>query len=112
MPDKDGYPTEEELKTIEKWDLSKHKVQDLLEHVRECWWQAEWGFDLDRTSTYSKSPALRLELHTGGWSGNEEIIGALQANLLFWALYWEKSERGGHYTFKIPVKKKSRKNTK
>jgi hypothetical protein len=40
-----------------------------------------------------------LELHTAGWSGNEDTIGALQSNAMFWALYWQKSERGGHYYF-------------
>jgi hypothetical protein len=43
----------------------------------------------------------KLELHTGGWSGNEEIISVLQ-NSMFWVMYWQKSERGGHYYFELP----------
>lgn len=42
-----------------------------------------------------------LQLWTGGWSGNEAIIAALQANLLFFSLYWQESKRGGYYRFKI-----------
>lgn len=99
MPDKDGYPTEEEIKTIQEWDLLKYKVQDLLEYVRDCWWDAEGGFDLDY-----EPELIILTLHTSGWSGNEEIIGALQSNILFWSLYWEQSNRGGHFIFKIPIK--------
>ena len=99
MPDKDGYPTEEELMVIEKWDVTKHPVQDLLEHIEECWWEPGWGFAV------RGKRVLRLDLHTGGWSGNETIIGALQTNRLFWALYWQKSRSGGHYTFRIPLKK-------
>ena len=45
-----------------------------------------------------------LELHTGGWSGNEDIIRALQRNKAFWKLL-EKEEAGGHYYFKLKKKK-------
>ena len=40
-----------------------------------------------------------IELKTGGWSENEEIINKL-LDTTFWMLYWQKSERGGKYTFK------------
>jgi hypothetical protein len=40
-----------------------------------------------------------LELVTGGWSGNECIIRALQLNPLFWGKYWMMSKRGGYYRF-------------
>ena len=43
----------------------------------------------------------KLELHTYGWSGNEEMIEALMKNMMFFSLYWEKSTRGGHYYFKL-----------
>jgi len=39
------------------------------------------------------------ELHTGGWSGNEEIIRAMQDNRVWWGMFWESSRRGGHYEF-------------
>ena len=99
MPDKDGYPTEEELETIRKWDWIDGDIRKLLDHVEECWWEPEWGFCL------TGKRVLRLELHTGGWSGNEEIIGVLQ-DTMFWTLYWERSKRGGHYIFKIPPLKR------
>lgn len=46
---------------------------------------------------------LRLELHTGGWSGNEDIIEELHSTNkhMFWLFHWQKSKRGGHYYFKI-----------
>ena len=90
------YPTEGELKIIKEWDLTKQeKVSDLLEYIEEIWWAPDWGFIL------SGKRVLKLELHTGGWSGNEDIIGALQRNILFFALYWDKSVKGGHYYFTI-----------
>ncbi len=99
----DEYPTGEELKTIKEWDLAEKKVEDLLEYIEEIWWAPERGFIL------SGKRVKKLELHTSGWSGNEDIIGALQRNILFFALYWEKSVKGGHYYFKImPIKKSGR----
>ena len=46
-----------------------------------------------------------LELHTGGWSSNEETI--TQAKYIFdfeWNLCIQKWERGGHYYLKNPLK--------
>jgi hypothetical protein len=37
--------------------------------------------------------------HTGGWSGNEDIIEAMMENVLLWLAVWQRSERGGHFTF-------------
>jgi hypothetical protein len=48
---------------------------------------------------------LKLECHTQGWSGNEDIMEALIKNKWFWMAFWKKSERGGHYYFEInPIK--------
>ena len=42
----------------------------------------------------------KLELHTWGWSGNEDIIIALQMNKAFWK-FLKKEEAGGHYYFEL-----------
>jgi len=91
--DKDGYPDDNELKTIEEWDVLKSNVSGLLDFIVDRW---RWA---DRQIIRDEN---KVELHTGGWSGNEEILGALRANLMFWTLCWMKSERGGHYWFEIP----------
>ena len=48
------------------------------------------------------SGKITIELHTGGWSGNEDLIRALQKSY-FWS-FWRISKVGGHYYFKIPLK--------
>lgn len=89
--DENGYPTDEDLEAIEKYDVLKNGVDGLLDMLEGLW---HYGHP------YFIREGKKLELHTGGWSGNEEIIGALQKNY-FWFFYWQKSERGGHYYFKI-----------
>lgn len=89
------YPTDEELKTIKEWDITKQDVFELVDFIHDIWWMPDWGF------TLKGKRVKTLYLSTGGWSGNEDIIGAMKDNWLFWATYWEKSKRGGHYCFKI-----------
>lgn len=91
--DENGYPTDEELEAIEQYDICKDGVNGLLDMLEATWYYGH---------PYFVREGEKLELHTGGWSGNEEIIGALERNPAFWAFYWQKSERGGHYYFEIP----------
>jgi hypothetical protein len=94
--DHNGYPTEDALEQIEKFNLGKHitNLPDLFRLIRNHWWAADWGFK------YHPDTGC-LELHTGGWSGNECVIMALKTQQWFWSYYWEKSTRGGHYWFKL-----------
>ncbi len=95
MLDENGYSDEKSLKEIEKWDILKQGVQGLLDLVEENTHFGDWSFCI------KGKHILRLEYHTGGWSGNEDVIGALRRNHLFWGMFWQKSERGGHYYFRI-----------
>jgi len=112
MPDSEGYPTEEELNRIEKWDLlegdnGKHeKLYALLDYVSDLWSYPDRVFmgRLRKDRLFNKKKIRTFYLSTGGWSGNESIIGALHQNFIFWAMYWVKEQRGGHYWFEIPAK--------
>lgn len=88
--DAQGYPTEATLKIIEVWPYQD--FFSLMAFVYEAW-HDNGKFNIDGDF---------FILTTGGWSGNEEIISALQSNHLFWSTCWEKSERGGYFEFKIP----------
>lgn len=91
----DVYPTETELESIEKWPIgSSADITALLDVVRAMWWCRENGV--------VRSAENIWELHTWGWSGNEDIIEALQKNLIFWGVAWVSSRRGGHYEFEVP----------
>lgn len=86
------YPSEASLYLIREW--SHEDFAGLMEFVRDVWHWPEFGFTSDDDHDH-------FELHTGGWSGNEEIISALQDNGMFWSMCWEQSRRGGHYIFKV-----------
>lgn len=112
--DKEGYPTKEILKYIEKYDVSKQSVRFLIELIQSIWWASEWGFEITEKRDNFKSvenikdkpryhSRKRIYISTGGWSGNEDIIRALKLNKWFYCFYWVQSRRGGHYVFEIPL---------
>lgn len=97
IKDKAGYPTGEALAKIAHWDWLKEKnIMDFVDFVKECW---NWP---DRFVVKKEKKKVKLYLSTGGWSGNEDIMRALRENF-FWFVFWQKSIRGGHYWFEIPM---------
>ena len=98
--DSDGYPTEATLRKIREWEWKKGWC-NLMTFVQAIW---HWGDN--QYSTESIKDALDRDVieytfHTGGWSGNEWIIGALSENRFFWFMNWYSSKRGGHYKFRV-----------
>lgn len=95
--DADGYPSEETLELIRNWDCNNSK--DIFEFIHQIWMFDMWT----ETKKYNSLGEVTLhEYHisTGGWSGNESIIEALQKNFIFWMRYWYQTNKGGHYIFR------------
>ena len=88
--DSDGYPDEQELTKIREWPFEP-SYKELMEFIKSIWVYADIGYFEHNDNVYT--------LHTGGWSGNEDIIKALRENVIFWGLCWEWSKKGGHYQF-------------
>lgn len=97
--DEDGYPTEEALTLIEKWHWSD--ADGWFEFIKSIWWSADWGWSEKEEPHDWKEDVIVSRIHasTGGWSGNESIIRAMEANTMMWHLNWVQSRRGGHYIF-------------
>jgi len=70
---------------------------NLSEFVKLIW--ENWNYADYHGFKYYKENGT-LELHTFGWSGNEDVIEAMKKNF-FWFFFWEMSVRGGHYWFKL-----------
>ena len=103
MLDDDGYPTEAALMLVENWHWMYAK--EWFEFIKSIWWARDWGW------TEGEEPhewdagkiVYRYNISTGGWSGNESIIRAMEANGngFMWYLNWVQSRRGGHYIFEL-----------
>lgn len=104
MFDEHGYPMRETLDEIRDWPIERGH-RDLLEFARRAF-NRHYGL---LESGESKLPADWPEDHketwvavTGGWSGNEDIIAALERNTIFWITCWGMSKRGGYHEFWLP----------
>ena len=89
------YPADEELERIANWPVNDWLP--LMAFARSIWWMPDWGWR--ETADPKKLGVTHYCLATGGWSGNESIIEALQANFMFWGCCWLESLRGGGYHF-------------
>lgn len=88
------YPSAATLRKIRRWPIATSEdCVDLLRFIES---EFRWA---DRQV---RRRGRRWSISTGGWSGNEDLVAALQCNLVFWAICWMKSERGGHFVFEAP----------
>lgn len=94
----DGYPTEADRKVIAAWPFGQFR--ELMECIRQAWHFGDWGWS-EEDADDDGTKVRRYTISTGGWSGNETLIGAMQDNYLFWATCWVQSRRGGHYVFEV-----------
>ena len=94
--DDNGYPTDDLLDFIERFDYRDGWIK-LMDIIYDCW------FGPSYFSKTEENGYMVYDLSTGGWSGNEDLIAALQSNHMFWAMNWYSSRRGGHYEFKVKL---------
>lgn len=88
----DGYPTDDFLEHVRTYDVLKNGPCDLIRELKEFWRWPDYIRWYPRTKT--------LKISTGGWSGHENVMAALQENFIF-MIFWMATLRGGHYTFKL-----------
>lgn len=91
------YPTTDELKEIREWDVLAKGPMGLLRYIQDLWKNGNF--------IVTGKKIIYVQMHTCGWSGNEEIIAALRDNKWFWMYYWQASKRGGHFWFKIDTRR-------
>lgn len=89
------YPSKKELNRIKNWPYTD--LLGLFKYIEERWMYPEYWDIRDDLS----DKIVLVTCSTGGWSGNEDLIGALQQNTMAWALTWQESRRGGHYKFEM-----------
>lgn len=88
--DGDGYPTEVALTVIREWRPDPDEGYGaLIEFI---------GPIFEHHGKIVKTGGV-VEIVTGGWSGCEDAIEALQENQVFWLMCWLETVRGGGYSF-------------
>ena len=99
--DEDGYPTEEALEKIESWPYDDPK--SWFKFIGNIWHLRSWGWTEGsyKENESDKKDKYRYYISTSGWSGNEDIIRAMQENNILWSDTWVQSRRGGHYIFEV-----------
>jgi hypothetical protein len=101
--DSGGYPTEETLEAICGWDY--HDFPALMEFVASAW---QYGGLENKPSIIEPLFDSGYEDDgywwcgaTGGWSGNEDLVGALSENMMFAGMCWRASVWGGYYEYHV-----------
>jgi hypothetical protein len=85
--DSSQYPTDAFLDWLKEERDPNVALHQAAEYFRDCGYGRAW---IDNGL---------LNLATGGWSGCEDVIGALADNLFVWAVAWQQSHRGGKHVF-------------
>ena len=101
--DEYGYPTQESLEKLEQIlngnDIRK-AIKAFYSALKENYYPDYCG----STEVEVRGKIEKVwEYHTGGWSGNEDIIRVLE-NSWVWPLTFERYDAGGHYYFE-PIEK-------
>lgn len=97
--DEDGYPTEEAIEQIENWSYNDPK--GWFKFIENIWHLRSWGWSEVRKAYLDSPDKIEYHISTAGWSGNEDIIRAMQENNILWSDTWVQTRRGGHYIFEI-----------
>ena len=100
--DGDGYPTEAALDVIREWTFQMSD-RELFDFIKSIWWMPDWSWkECEAIDERTGRKSYCYYISTGGWSGNESIIQAMQENKwMFWHMHWVQSRRGGHYIFEL-----------
>ena len=88
--DDDGYPTDAALDAIIAFTGTP---AELIALIRGLWYLDGHGMDVEEITDNGETRHV-IRFVTGGWSGNESVLAALD-NTMFHHLCWQLSERGG-----------------
>lgn len=96
----DGYPTEESLKRLSD-ALRDKDVRRSLKAFYAALHENHYPDYCGPDRVKVRGHVIDVwAYHTGGWSGNEQIIGVLQSESFMWGYLLERYDAGGHFYFK------------
>ena len=104
----DGYPMDDSIERLQEHvsDMGRFGPREAADFmVRQlpiiCNQISAMTLSVEDGKTDFGDPAWMIEYHTGGWSGAEDLIAAMQSS--FWIQQMHtKWTRGGHFDFEVP----------
>lgn len=94
--DTEGYPTDEWLSFLKTYKPSEDiPMSAFIEMLNDAWWPTS-GCVAQR----KYRGRIRVALHTFGWSGNEETLSVIDANIEL-SFFFRKRlwKAGGHHYY-------------
>lgn len=92
-----GYPSKDDLYKVQHWDFKD--VRGLFDFIEDSDGMQAYG---SFRRTIMPDGRERIRIATGGWSGNEDMMSALERNFIVYSSYWKLSARGGLEVYIIP----------
>ena len=78
--------------------------EDFVNVLKKAFGKNYYGyFNQERKTDSVEGRVYCINISTGGWSENEDVINDLKETI-FWMLRWHQSTRGGHYEFRCPLR--------
>ena len=96
----DGYPTEEALTRI-TWAAPADVIRFMLAAWNQTYGSATTKLSRCEAEVASHRTDKLIRLATGGWSGNEEVVGAYKRNHVAFSLTWRLSAAGGLHILSV-----------
>lgn len=110
--DRGGYPTDETLERIRLWPIeSNADFEAVMDYAGSCWKYPDWWSKgepepdplfADLASGQTR-PTISYVFSTGGWSGNESLVSAIEANWIVQAVGASTWHKGGHFEYRFPT---------
>lgn len=103
-----GYPTEATLRRIRRWPgRTIQDCIDAMDFAGRAWSYPDYWTKEDDwpDPDLLGRPCTRYTFSTGGWSGNESIVAAIEKNQWLQMVGAWSWRRGGHYEYRFPVLK-------
>ena len=98
----DGYPTPDSLEELRR-AADQALTWQVQVRVCECVCEALEATGYGTIRKLADDRGVTYHLVTGGWSGCEDVIAAIEGTLL-WACCWESSHRGGLFVLRVEVR--------
>lgn len=98
-----GYPHEEETERIRLWKIvDNDDFHAVMSYVAARWKYPDYWEVHDRLNTIGQ-PEKEYVFSTGGWSGNESLVLAIEQNAILQMVGAQSWVRGGHYVYRFPL---------